>query len=437
MSEAKLPKLVRTKVQAQDLDQLSKEELKEKVIKLEAHVFQLRNLLNKSDPKTVEKHRKQTKFDYARFAKRHVLLHISYFGWDYQGYVIQEQTQETIEAELFHALTKTCLVDNRENSNYHRCGRTDKGVSAFGQVISIDLRSTMSDGVGVFVPEGHTLSKASSEEIPYLRILNRVLPREIRVIAWCPVPVTFSARFDCTRRTYKYFFPLGDLNLERMRAGSQFLLGEHDFRNFCKMDVGNGVVSYHRNIKELSIRIKQEDRLNPVYSLCEMTVVGRAFLWHQIRSIVAILFLIGQGKEEPEVVRQLLDVETNPRKPQYSLASELPLNLFECEYGEMDWQYDVESLHYIIGHMQEMWTEHAVKASMIKEALDRVESLPALDNEKLCKQSQCLVQGVQSKVYLPLLQRPTCGTLEERIEHYVKRRRIELDVEEGGAEDGE
>ena len=37
------------------------------------------------------------------------------------------------------------------------------------------------------------------------------------------------------------------------------------------------------------------------YPMCELTVVGQAFLWHQIRCIVAVLFLIAQGKEEPEV----------------------------------------------------------------------------------------------------------------------------------------
>lgn len=46
------------------------------------------------------------------------------------------------------------------------------------------------------------------------------------------------------------------------------------------------------------------DRLggcNGGYDMCELTVVGNAFLWHQIRCIVAVLLLIGEGKESPEV----------------------------------------------------------------------------------------------------------------------------------------
>jgi len=31
-----------------------------------------------------------------------------------------------------------------------------------------------------------------------------------------------------------------------MEQAGQKLLGPHDFRNFCKMDVGNGVVNYFR-----------------------------------------------------------------------------------------------------------------------------------------------------------------------------------------------
>ena len=35
--------------------------------------------------------------------------------------------------------------------------------------------------------------------------------------------------------------------------------------------------------------------------MCELTITGLAFLWHQIRCIVTILFLVGQGNEKPQV----------------------------------------------------------------------------------------------------------------------------------------
>lgn len=73
-------------------------------------------------------------FDFSAHSCRHVALKIAYLGWGYQGFASQENTSNTIEEKLFEALTKTRLVESRQTSNYHRCGRTDKGVSAFGQV---------------------------------------------------------------------------------------------------------------------------------------------------------------------------------------------------------------------------------------------------------------------------------------------------------------
>lgn len=39
------------------------------------------------------------------------------------------------------------------------------------------------------------------------------------------------------------------------------------------------------------------------YRMCELVVEGKAFLWHQVRCLVAILMMIGEGKEKPEVGR--------------------------------------------------------------------------------------------------------------------------------------
>lgn len=48
------------------------------------------------------------------------------------------------------------------------------------------------------------------------------------------------------------------------------------------------------------------------YSMYVAIITGSGFLWHQIRCLIGVLFLIGQEREEPEVIKRLLDVETNP-----------------------------------------------------------------------------------------------------------------------------
>lgn len=77
---------------------------------------------------------KERPFDFTAHPRRHVALRLAYLGWAYQGFAVQENTDITVEAKLFEALLKTRLIQDRQSSNYHRCGRTDKGVSAFSQV---------------------------------------------------------------------------------------------------------------------------------------------------------------------------------------------------------------------------------------------------------------------------------------------------------------
>ena len=40
-------------------------------------------------------------------------------------------------------------------------------------------------------------------------------------------------------------------------------------------------------------------------------IKGSAFLWHQVRCIMSILFLIGNGQEEIELINEMLDEKTN------------------------------------------------------------------------------------------------------------------------------
>ena len=121
------------------------------------------------------------------------------------------------------------------------------------------MRSNLLEGPGVIVPEGskaHTRQGETTKELPYMIMLNRNLPPDIRVLDWAAVDPDFNARFSCISRTYKYFFPRGNMNLDVsycmssctsllwlsmamqvMRQAAQVFIGQHDFRNFCKVSI--------------------------------------------------------------------------------------------------------------------------------------------------------------------------------------------------------
>lgn len=121
-------------------------ELIDYIRKQNSHINQLKNLLNKTD-KSSNKIKKGREFDFSKYNKKHIALKFFYLGkflilwkifhynllilkfkgWNYDGFVVQENTKNTIEDHLFNALLKAHLIENRQNSNYHRCGRTDKG----------------------------------------------------------------------------------------------------------------------------------------------------------------------------------------------------------------------------------------------------------------------------------------------------------------------
>ncbi|PZC75587.1 hypothetical protein B5X24_HaOG205946 [Helicoverpa armigera] len=376
----------------EELLKLDKDDLIAKIIQLEAHNLQLKNIISKNFSEASKRDEKEhkNKLDFSKCHFRRVLLRILYFGWDYNGLAVQEDTNQTIEHHLFHALTKSCLIQSRETSGYHRCGRTDKGVSSFGQVISISLRSK-------FPPSEQNTQEAIHNEMQYCKILNRLLPKDIKAVAWMPIPEDmpeYSARFDCKKR---------------------------------HADVDEPTSMYYLNIE------------------------GNAFLWHQIRCIMGLLLLIGEGKETPDVITELLDVEKCPRKPQYNMALDLPLNLFHCSYDLPEgckWIYNKQELSEVLKQLQSEWTIHSIKTTMIHDVINELEAKYSelceseitdadgnkREEDRVIAYTECLLQGVKSRVYKPLLKRDTCSSLEERIEHYRKKRKIadpDEDVLEG------
>jgi tRNA pseudouridine38/39 synthase len=217
-----------------------------------------------------------------------------------------------------------------------------------GQVSAMVVRSkikpedrTENGGRGYSIDE----NGKRREELDYVQVLNGVLPETIRVLAWCPIPDDFSARFSCRGRHYRYFFTNveGELDIDAMRTAAGYFLGEHDFRNFCKLDLQKQITNFRRRIERADIVPYEGLPANNNSRMWTLELRGTAFLWHQVRCMMAILFLVGQRLEEPEIVRDLLDVDKYPTKPQYEMASDVPLVLSECLFDNLNWIYPEEA----------------------------------------------------------------------------------------------
>ncbi|CAF1284422.1 unnamed protein product [Rotaria sordida] len=166
--------------------------------------------------------------------------------------------------------------------------------------------------------------------------------------------------------------------------------------------------------------------------MCELMVHGSGFLWHQIRCIVAILILIGQGKEDTDLVKTLLDIEKYPCTPNYHIASELPLVLFDCQFNGVDWICDQISLRITICHLQRYWSSFQIRATMIKSMLNNLENqiydkkqLPILGQLSLIENESNSLLGYNNnnrRNYQPILTRPVRESVEVKIEKYQNKK---------------
>ncbi|KAJ3486404.1 hypothetical protein NLI96_g4266 [Meripilus lineatus] len=378
-------------------------------------IARLRQLERSSQsPSHISRDSKQKEFDFSAHPRRKIALKFCYNGSEYCGLEHQKgyTPLPSVEGVLFDALSHVRLIDPKggfEGCGWEKCGRTDKGVSGAQQVVSLWVRSalqidharnitqgpsssdnqlppsttgedhTARDVVAVIPKQldgdfdlmgdwdeppsntGRPLEVPQTQELKYVSSINNILPPSIRVIAWSPVSPDFSARFNCQYRHYKYFFTTKEdgLDVTSMQDAADRLLGEHDFRNLCKVDPAKQLTSFRRRILRAEINPVDESRGLYVFDL-----KGTAFLYNQVRHILAILFLVGTQLEHPSVMSALLNVDPqNPyppfregehapevveTKPEYQMASGLPLVLWECGYSDTDVQWRTDRTPSIV-----------------------------------------------------------------------------------------
>ena len=244
-----------------------------------------------------------------------VRLSLAYDGTGFRGWA-RNSGQRTVEGVLSVALAGV-LGDAPRLSV---AGRTDAGVHARGQVASfvaadeVDLERLQRSINGMLAPE--------------------VVAHDVR-----RAPEGFNARFSATAREYRYRIDTGPwpdpfearfvwhrpgpVAMSPMREAARSLLGEQDFASFCRRPRSGGTV---RRLERLSIA-RVGDRV-------EVSARANAFLHQMVRSLVGTLVAVGDGRLEPDDVREIAVARDRTRTPQLAPAHGLALE--RVVYGRRD-----------------------------------------------------------------------------------------------------
>ncbi|KAK9466718.1 pseudouridine synthase [Lipomyces arxii] len=386
---------------------------------------------------------KAREFNFGAHSTRYVALKFAYMGWNYNGLNVQQVPTPlpTVEGLILEALATCKLLedpDDLDKCEFNRCGRTDKGVSALAQVISLRIRSRLT-------PEEQQDEANDDIELSYITMLNNLLPPDIRFYqASLHPPEGFNARFSCKSRHYKYFFVSRGKNLDiaAMRQGAAFIIGTHDFRNFCKIDGSKQITNFVRTIYDANIEaINHGHRDNSEEELYVFNLKGSAFLWHQVRCIMGVLLLVGQGLESPAVVNQLLDIEKYPCKPIYDMAYEIPLVLYDCEFGDdVKWKglsdfnnrYAATASGNIRGDAYGLWYDGVIK-NELQYAMRNIVETWSIEKSRDAASSRIRVDtgdgiGRWFSEYVPLEKREMMSSFEELNARWLSRKTKILNV---------
>lgn len=262
--------------------------------------------------------------------KARLVIGLAYDGAGFCGFAKQKDegirtVQECLESAL--ATVFRCEVPTV------CAGRTDTGVHALDQYVSCDVSLDALCG-----KTSYTLVKS----------LNALTDDDISIhlVARATDP-EFSARFSVDWREYRYRIVYGsvpalfmrrfswweksNLDIDAMRKAAAYLVGEHDFKSFCKAEsaVGKNTV---REIK--SIELFEEEQMGE--RCLVIRVVGNAFLHSMIRTIVGTLVEVGCHRRPPVWVDDVL--EARDRTAAGKNAPACGLVFHKVSYPDGSWE---------------------------------------------------------------------------------------------------
>lgn len=225
-----------------------------------------------------------------------LVIKLGYRGEGFCGFA-EQPAQRTVAGELRRALETTL----RRPCELTCAGRTDAGVHAIAQYVSVPV----------------TESELMLPGARLMRSLVALTPDDLSIGALFRAQPSFSARFDALSRSYRYRICAGDvrpvlawdhawwykgqLNVGAMNEASKLLLGEHDFKSFCKAASAVDKPTC-RYVGALDVRALEEAGEN----LVAIDITGNAFLHNMVRTIAGSLVEVGRGHRRPEWMSEVL-----------------------------------------------------------------------------------------------------------------------------------
>ncbi len=213
---------------------------------------------------------------------RTLKLVVAYDGSAYHGFQKQKNAV-TVQNILEEVLSKLC----GEAVVTAGSGRTDAGVHAWGQVVTLETKGT--------IPCANII-----------RASKKMLPADIVIVSVEEVEAGFHARYSAKWKRYQYRIVENEfdspfevkyawqiretLDVDAMNQASSYLLGTHDFSAFRSS--GSVETSPIRTMYEAKWERRGRELL--------FTIGGDGFLYHMVRNLVWSLVQVGLGKRTPK-----------------------------------------------------------------------------------------------------------------------------------------
>ncbi|HZD44277.1 MAG TPA: tRNA pseudouridine(38-40) synthase TruA [Methanomicrobiales archaeon] len=220
---------------------------------------------------------------------------VAYLGGGFAGSQMQPNAR-TVEGEFIAACERLILFPDWREARFAFSGRTDRGVHARGQVAAFD----------------------TEEAERALLALNPQLPRDCWCTAYAEVDESFHPRHDARSRTYRYYMPGIDLNIDEMDRAAHLFQGRHDFSCLARVEEGH---SPDRVV--LSSHVREEG------DFTVFEVRGESFLWNMVRCMTTVLQWVGAGLAKADLVTDLLEGRCDERP---AAAPAEGLILWDVEY---------------------------------------------------------------------------------------------------------